>query len=80
MLSVSSCRINRSGAAPIAVRTAISRQRASPRTSRRFATFAHAISSRKPTAPINSHIAGLTPPRISSSTGTANIENRIGTG
>ena len=79
-LSVSSCRTRRSGAAPIAVRTAISRSRASPRTRSRFATLAHAINNRKPTAPVSSHIAGRTPPRISSSSGTANAVNFIAAG
>ena len=41
--------------------------------------MAQAISSRNPTAPISSHIAGRTPPRISSSSDTANAENFIGT-
>ena len=36
--------------APMAFRTAISRERDAARASRRFATFAHAISSTKPTA------------------------------
>ena len=45
---------------PSAVRTAISRSRRELRTSSRFATLAHAISSRKITAPINAISAGFT--------------------
>jgi hypothetical protein len=50
-LSVSSCRTMRCGEAPIEIRTATSRSRSAARASSRFATFAQAISSRKPTAP-----------------------------
>lgn len=50
-LSVSSWRTMRPRPAPIAVRTAISRLRSAARASIRFATFAHAMSSTKATAP-----------------------------
>ena len=51
-LSVSSWRTIRPRLAPSAARTAISFCRASARDSSRFATFAQAMSSTKPTAPI----------------------------
>ncbi len=51
-LSTSSCRTTRQRDAPRATRTAISRERFAARDSSRLATFAHAISSTKPTAPI----------------------------
>ena len=66
--------------APTADRTAISRMRASPRTSSRFATLAQAMSSRQPTAPANTQRAGRMPPRISSSRPVAKAENRIASG
>ena len=47
-LSVSSCWITRRRVAPSAVRTLISALRPMPRTSSRFAIFAHAISSTTP--------------------------------
>ena len=50
-LSVMSCRMMRPRPAPSAVRTAISVSRDDARTSSRFATFAHAMSSTNPTAP-----------------------------
>src|SRR5205085_2667059 len=50
-LSVNSCRMMRTRPAPSAVRIAISFERDAARASRRFATFAHAIKSTKPTAP-----------------------------
>ena len=58
-LSVNSCRTMRPRPAPIAARSAISRLRAVARTSRRLATFAHAISSTKPTAPPRISSVGL---------------------
>ena len=51
-LSVSSCRMIRPREPPIAARIAISRRRPVARTSSRFATFAHAMSSTKLTAPM----------------------------
>src|SRR5204862_94247 len=51
-LSVRSWRTTRARPAPSAQRTAISRDRAAPRASRRFATLAQAISSTSRTAPI----------------------------
>ena len=51
VLSVSSWRTMRPRPAPSAVRTAISRPRAAPRASSRFATLPHAIRSTSPTAP-----------------------------
>ena len=79
-LSVTICRTSRAGLAPTAVRSAISRNRASPRTSSRLATFVHAMRSRKPTAPIKIQSAGRTLPRISSSTVTAKAVNFIDSG
>jgi hypothetical protein len=52
MLSMRSCRTTRQRDAPSAMRTAISRERCAERASSRFATFAQAMSSTKPTAPI----------------------------
>ena len=52
-LSTSSCRTIRQRAAPSDTRTAISRDRCAALASSRLATFAHAISRTKPTAPIN---------------------------
>ena len=49
--SVSVCRTTRARVAPIAIRTASSRRRPNTRSSCRFATLAHAISSTRPTAP-----------------------------
>ena len=51
VFSVRSWRTSRARPAPIAVRSAISRRRDADRDSSRFATFAEAISSTKPTAP-----------------------------
>ena len=59
-LSVSSCRTTRNGEAPRAVRSAISRRRAVPRASKRFATLEQAISSTKATQPISISSAGRT--------------------
>ena len=55
---------------PSAARTASSRSRAAARTSSRFATFAHAISSTNTTAPISASIAGLTSATRSSCIGS----------
>ncbi len=52
MLSTSSWRTTRQREAPSAILTAISRARVADRDNRRLATFAHAISSTNPTAPI----------------------------
>ena len=52
-LSVNNCLTNRQRLAPTASRTAISFLRDDARTSNRFATFAHAISSTTPTTPAN---------------------------
>ena len=53
-LSVRSCRTMRACPAPIAIRTAISRCRASPRASSRLATLAHPISMNSTAAAISS--------------------------
>ena len=52
-LSISSCRTTRQREAPREMRTEISRARLVERDSSRLATFAHAISSTKATAPIS---------------------------
>ncbi len=52
MLSVSICRISLNREAPSAIRIDVSDLRANPRTSTRFAMFAHAISSTSPTIAI----------------------------
>jgi hypothetical protein len=54
-LSVRNCANTRPRLAPRAARTATSRWRNVPRASSRFATFAQAIRSTKPTAPRSSH-------------------------
>ena len=54
-LSVSNWRMIRPRPAPMAARIVISRLRTVARTSSRFATFAHAISRTKLTAPSNTH-------------------------
>ncbi len=59
--SVKSCRAIRARLAPSAARSAISRRRAAPRASCRFATFAQARSSRKPTATVTHRHE---PPRV----------------
>ena len=51
--SASSCRTIRPRLAPSARRSAISRRRAAPRASSRFATFAHAAASSRLTRPIS---------------------------
>ena len=55
-LSVIIWRTTRHRPAPIAERTASSRRRAVCRASNRFATFAHATASNKPTAPNSTYI------------------------
>ena len=69
ILSVSSWRIIRPLPAPSAARTAISRFRAVARISKRFATFAQAISKTKPTAITNTHNDERTSPIIASRNG-----------
>ena len=59
-LSTSSRRTSRPRLAPSAARTAISLERDTARASSRFATFAQAISSRKPTAASKDSSAGRT--------------------
>ena len=54
ILSVSNCRNTLPRHAPMAMRSAISRDREVARAICRFATFAHAISRRNPTAPNSS--------------------------
>ncbi len=61
--SVSSCRINRQRLAPSERRTAISFWRTAARASNRFATFAQAINSTRPTIVINRPPAITTFPR-----------------
>ena len=70
-LSVSSCRTSLERPAPSAVRMAISDPRAAARARSRLATFAHAISSTKPTAPSRSSIALRMSPTVASRSGTA---------
>ena len=53
-LSVSHCRMRRQRVAPREQRSAVSRDRAAPRASRRLATLAHAISRIRMTPPISS--------------------------
>ena len=79
-LSVSSCRMMRPRPAPIAARTAISRLRPVARTSSRFATFAHAMSSTRPTAPSRIHSVVWTSRTISfCSSSTLNPLSRCST-
>src|SRR5690242_7102769 len=54
--------------APNAMRSAISFVRAAPRTRNKLATFAHAISSTKITAPKSTRISGCAPPAKASRT------------
>ena len=70
-LSVSSCRMMRPRPAPMAARTAISRLRVVARASSRFATFAHAMSSTKLTAPSSSQSVGRTFATSASRSGSA---------
>ena len=70
-LSANICLTSRQGEPPNAARTASSRSRTEVRTSSRLATFAHAISSTKTTAPINARIAGRTSATMSSCIPTA---------
>jgi hypothetical protein len=65
-LSVSSWRTSRPLPAPNATRTATSRSRAAARASSRLATFAQAMSSTSPTAPLKTRSAGRTSPTRSS--------------
>ncbi len=58
-LSARNCANKRQREAPSEARTATSFWRVVARASSRFATLAQAISSTKPTAPINSHIARM---------------------
>ena len=62
LLSVRHWRTRRPRLAPSATRMAISRSRETARASNRLATFTHAISNAKLTAPINSHSVDLTSP------------------
>jgi hypothetical protein len=69
-LSVSSCVTILARVPPIAARTAISRDRPSARASRRFATFAQAISRTKPTTPVSTNeVVFNSPPTIASRSG-----------
>ena len=58
-LSTSSCRTMRQRVAPSDTRTEISRERFAERASSRLATFAQAMSSTKPTAPISDRNTSL---------------------
>ena len=69
--SVISCRSSRARPAPSAVRTAISRRRASDRAISRLATFAQAISSTNATAAISVSSAGRSVPTSSTSSGVS---------
>ena len=69
-LSTSNWRTMRLRLAPSAARSARSCSRRASRASIRFATFAHAIKSTKPTAPISTASAGLMPPVSTSESGT----------
>ena len=70
-LSVSNCRITRHGLAPSAARIANSLVRPVERASNRFATFAHAMSSTKLTAPSSTSKMPLTSPTIWVFSGTS---------
>ncbi len=68
-LSVTNWRTRRALPAPRAVRTAISRRRASDRATSRLATLAHAMSRTKTTAAISIISAGRSAPNSSTSSG-----------
>ncbi len=68
-LSVISCRSSRPRPAPTAVRTAISRRRASDRAISRLATLAQAMSRTNATAAISVSSAGRSAPNSSTSSG-----------
>ncbi len=68
-LSVSSCLTIRMRRAPSAARTAISFSRAAASDNSRLATFAHAISNTKPTAPSINHNGRFTFPKNCSRNG-----------
>ena len=70
-LSVSNWRISRTRPAPRAVRRAISRCRATPRASIKFATFAQAMSKTKVTAPKMIKIGSRASPATSCCNGTS---------
>ena len=69
VLSVSNCRMILIRPAPSAERTANSCARAFERASSRLATFTHAISNTKPTAPSNTISSGCTRPSSDSRSG-----------
>ena len=66
--SVSHCATRRPRPAPSARRIAVSRRRDVARASSRFDTFAHAISSTRPTAPTSTSSAGFVSPTTASCT------------
>ena len=70
-LSISSCLIMRPALAPRAARSARSRSRDANRASSRFATFAHAITSTRTTAPMSTSSGVRTGPASSSASGMA---------
>ncbi len=76
-LSVSSCRAMAQRLAPSAVRSANSPSRTVARTSSRWATLAHAISSTSATAPSRTSSAGRACLTTSSCSGTARIRTLV---
>ena len=65
-LSASNCPMMRPRSAPIAARTANSREREVARASSRFAMFAHTISNTNPSAPESIHSSERTSETIAS--------------
>ncbi len=85
MLSVSICRMILVRWAPIAIRSEVSARRPIPRTSTRFAMFAHAISSTSAQIPISKYspfeyccciFAMPTPPGVSTTCDRARLAFR----
>ena len=79
-LSVSIWRISRARVAPTAARMAISRSRTVARASSRLATFTHAISSTKPTAPARISRVGRALPTRSSCSGLSWMRQFLSSG
>ena len=78
-LSLRRCLTIRPPLAPRAARMAISLRRASPRDSSRFATFAQAISSTNPTAPVRISSGSRIRPATWSRSGTMlNVRPPVG--
>ena len=70
VFSTRNCRARRRASAPSAVRTATSRTRAVPRTSSRFATFTHPMTSTRPTPASKAHSPARTRPSTTSANGS----------